>query len=61
MGRGGAEQSLHNVWQLETCKDAESQNDQELADWFRRIQENNRKAGEQGKKMLAARWQDEAQ
>ena len=53
------EASLQNVFRLETyIKDAESQGDQELADWFRRIQDNNRTAGEQGKKMLAARLQN---
>ncbi|WP_245579716.1 hypothetical protein [Brevibacterium album] len=52
------EASLHNVFKLETyIQDAEKQGDQELADWFRRIQDNNRTAGEQGKKMLAARLQ----
>lgn len=50
------ESSLHNVFKLETyIKDAEDQGDTELAGWFRRIQENNRKAGDQGKKMLAER------
>lgn len=54
------EASLHNVFKLETyIKDAESQDDQELADWFRRIQDNNRTAGEQGKKMLAQRLQND--
>ena len=52
--------SLHNVWQLETyIDDAERQDDQELADWLRRIQENNKKAGDQGKRMLAQRLQQE--
>ena len=55
------EASLHNVWQLETyIQDAERENDTELAEWFRKIQENNRKAGEQGKQMLAQRLQQEA-
>ncbi|WP_285732412.1 hypothetical protein [Nocardiopsis sp. ATB16-24] len=53
-------QSLENVWRLEGyIKDAESQNDEELARWFRRIQENNQKAGDQGKKMLAERLKQE--
>ncbi|PRX43589.1 hypothetical protein B0I33_11449 [Prauserella shujinwangii] len=48
--------SLHYVWQMETyIADAEQQGDQELATWFRKIQENNRKAGEQGKELLAKR------
>lgn len=37
--------------------DAEEDGDQELADWFRKIQENNQKAGDQGQRMLAARTQ----
>ncbi|MGN9810251.1 hypothetical protein ACTMSW_12945 [Micromonospora sp. BQ11] len=52
--------SLHNVWQLETyIADADAQGDTELAGWFRKIQENNRKAGEQGKQMLMSRLQRE--
>lgn len=48
--------SLHFTWQLETyIADAEQQGDEELENWFRRIQENNIKAGEQGKQMLARR------
>ena len=50
------QQSLENVWQLETyIKDAEREGDEELARWFRRIQENNQKAGDQGKQMLMDR------
>lgn len=49
-------ESLQNVFQMETyAQDAEQQGDQELATWFRKIQENNRKAGDQGKEMLAKR------
>ena len=52
--------SLQQVWQLESyIQDAERQGDSELASWFRRIQENNKKAGEQGKQMLAQRLQQE--
>lgn len=48
--------SLHYVWQMEQyIADAERDGDTELATWFRKIQENNRKAGEQGKQLLAAR------
>lgn len=55
------EASLHNVWKLETyIQDAENEGDNEPAEWFRKIQENNRKAGEQGKQMLAQRLQQEA-
>ena len=52
------EASLSNVWTLETyIQDAREQGDDELADWFRRSQENNRTAGEQGKEMLLQRLQ----
>ncbi|MEV7229073.1 hypothetical protein AB0M79_18905 [Polymorphospora sp. NPDC051019] len=52
--------SLQHIWQLETyIADADGDGDTELADWFRRIQDNNRKAGEQGKKMLMQRLQQE--
>ncbi|MFC0006476.1 hypothetical protein [Micromonospora siamensis] len=50
--------SLEHIWRLETyIADAENRGDQELATWFRKMQENNRKAGEQGKQMLLARMQ----
>ena len=49
------------MWKLETyIQDAEQAGDDELAEWFRKIQKNNRKAGEQGKRMLAQRLQKEA-
>ncbi|WP_433409431.1 hypothetical protein ACQPZU_04050 [Saccharomonospora azurea] len=48
--------SLEYAWQLETyIADAEREGDTELASWFRRIQENNVKAGEQGKQLLVQR------
>jgi hypothetical protein len=48
--------SLHYVWQTETwIKDAERDGDNELAEWFRKIQHNNRKAADQGKQMLLQR------
>ncbi len=48
--------SLENAWRMETyIADAEKDGDDELATWFRKIQENSQKAGEQGKKILAAR------
>jgi hypothetical protein len=48
--------SLHNVWMLEQyIADAEKDGDSELASWFRKVQENNQKAGEQGKQMLLTR------
>ncbi len=55
------EASLHNIWKLETyIEDAERDGDSELAEWFRKIQHNNRKAGDQGKRMLAERLQRDA-
>ena len=52
--------SLENAWRMETyVADAEREGDQELADWFRKIGENSRKAGEQGKRLLARRLQSE--
>lgn len=54
------QQSLQNVWQMETyIADAERDGDDELATWFRKIQHNNYKAGEQGKEMLAKRLHTE--
>jgi hypothetical protein len=48
--------SLEYAWQMETyAADAERSGDTELAEWFRKIQHNNVKAGEQGKQLLAAR------
>ncbi|MEV6815640.1 hypothetical protein [Micromonospora sp. NPDC051296] len=52
--------SLEQIWRLETyIADADARGDTELASWFRKMQENNRKAGEQGKQMLSARIQRE--
>lgn len=52
--------SLHHAWMLDQyVKDAESQGDEELAKWLHRIQDNNLKAGEQGKQMLLKRLQYE--
>lgn len=51
--------SLQHIWQLETyIADADARGDSELATWFRKIQENNRKAGEQGKQMLMSRLRE---
>lgn len=50
------EASLKNAWMVETyIQDAERDGDVELAEWFRKIQHNSVKAGEQGKQMLRAR------
>ena len=52
--------SLEHVYRMETyISDAEQRGDSELATWFRKIQENNRKAGEQGNQMLMTRMQQE--
>ncbi|KAB1907154.1 hypothetical protein [Micromonospora sp. AMSO31t] len=52
--------SLQHVWQMETyIADAEDRGDTELATWFRKIQETNRKAADQGKKMLGDRLHKE--
>jgi hypothetical protein len=50
------EQCLDNVLRLETyIKDAERENDSELADFFRRAQETSRRGAEQGKSLLSKR------
>jgi hypothetical protein len=50
------ENCLSNALRLEIfIKDAERENDQELADLFRKAQAESKKGAEQGKKMLAAR------
>ncbi|MET0557802.1 MAG: hypothetical protein ABW065_03915 [Solirubrobacterales bacterium] len=50
------EQCLSNVLRLETyVKDAERENESELADFFRRAQEASRKGAEQGKELLRSR------
>ncbi|MER7441199.1 hypothetical protein [Micromonospora avicenniae] len=52
--------SLEHVYRMETyIADAEQHGDSELANWFRMIRDNNRKAGDQGKQMLMARMQQE--
>lgn len=54
------QESLQKVFQLETyIADAEREGDSELADWFRRMQDNNRTAGDQGKVLLQRRLQRE--
>ncbi|WP_424937461.1 MULTISPECIES: hypothetical protein [Bacteria] len=52
------EASLRNAWRMATfAEDAERNGDEELAEWFRRVQHNSLKAGEQGKRLLLARLQ----
>ena len=54
------EASLRNAWTMQTyIEDADAAGDEELAEWFRRIQHNSEKAGEQGKRMLLERLQSE--
>jgi hypothetical protein len=52
---------LHSVWKIETyAKDAEEEGDPELAQWFRKIQDYDRKAAAEGKQMLLRRLQEES-
>jgi hypothetical protein len=52
--------SMENVYRMDTyIADAEGRGDSELANWFRMIQDNSRKAGEQGKQLLMSRMQQE--
>jgi hypothetical protein len=63
---GTPDKDYNLVWFTEAClsnalrleqyiQDAERAGDDELADLFRRAQQESRKGGEQGKQMLAAR------
>jgi len=63
---GTADKDYNIVWFTEAClsnalrleqyvEDAERADDKELAEFFRRAQEESRKGGEQGKQLLAAR------
>ena len=50
------EASLSNALRMEQyAADAERDGDQQLAEFFRRAQNESRKGGEQGKQLLAAR------
>jgi hypothetical protein len=50
------EQCLENALRLETyIEDAERDNDNELADLFRKAQSDSKKGAEEGKRMLAQR------
>jgi hypothetical protein len=50
------EASLDNALRLETyIQDAERDGDSELADFFRKAQNESRKGGEEGKRLLASR------
>jgi hypothetical protein len=47
---------LKAVWRLETYKDdALREGDSELAEWFGKLQDQSRAAGEEGKRLLADR------
>lgn len=51
------QESLHQVWQMDIyASDAEREGDTELAEWFRAVERNNRKAAEQAKELLKPRW-----
>ena len=51
------EQCLSNALRLETyIQDAEREGDSELAEFFRRAQNESRKGGEQGKEQLRKRF-----
>jgi hypothetical protein len=51
------EQSLSNALRLEQyIQDAEGDDDNELAEFFRRAQNASRKGGEQGKELLRKRF-----
>jgi len=52
--------SLEHSWRMQHyLEDAEREGDTELAEWFRKIRDNNMKAGDQGKAMLQERLQRE--
>jgi hypothetical protein len=52
--------ALRSVWKTETyARDAERDGDSELAAWFRRIQDFNRTAADEGKRMLLRRLEEE--
>jgi hypothetical protein len=52
---------LRGVWKIETyAKDAEEEGDTELAQWFRKVQDNDRTAATQGKQLLLRRLQEES-
>lgn len=52
------EASLRNSWRMAAfVQDAAAAGDAELEEWFSKIQYNSLKAGEQGKRLLAARLQ----
>ncbi|MBO0981322.1 hypothetical protein [Microbacterium sp. SD291] len=52
------EASLRSAWTIQAyIEDADAAGDAELAEWFRKIQHNSQKAGEQGKRMLRERLQ----
>jgi len=52
------QQSLENAYRLETyVQDAQQDGDQELTEFFQKIQSNNQQAGEMARQMLAQRLQ----
>jgi len=52
---------LEHVWRLEQyAQDAEREGDRELVDLFRKMQEHSRRGGEECKRLLVRRLQEEA-
>jgi hypothetical protein len=55
-----AQLCLEHVWRLEQyAQDAEREDDQELASLFRRMQEHSRRGGEECKRLLRERLQED--
>jgi hypothetical protein len=51
---------LEHVWRLEQyAQDADRESDEELASLFRRMQEHSRRGGEECKRLLRERLQEE--
>ncbi|MCW2880013.1 MAG: hypothetical protein JWQ95_4113 [Sphaerisporangium sp.] len=47
---------LEDVWRLETYKeDAKGEGDAEVVEWFAKLQDRCREAGDEGKRLLADR------
>lgn len=53
-------EALENTWRLQSyIDDAQRQGDDELVQWFTRVQEANQQAGAEGKRLLAQRLRNE--
>ena len=56
-----AQLCLEHVWRLEQyVQDAQREGDEELASLFRRMQEHSRKGGEECKRLLLKKLQEES-